>query len=112
MIAGEVLNRAALVEWYRRNRERTASIFALVNPAAFHDRPIPLRHPFAFYEGHIPAFSFLVLNERGLQQEPLNPSLERVFERGIDPGSLDEARRHERADWPDRAGGCRIRSGV
>ena len=102
MIAGEVLNRAALVEWYRRNRERTASIFALVNPAAFHDRPIPLRHPFAFYEGHIPAFSFLVLNERGLQQEPLNPSLERFFERGIDPGSLDEARRHERADWPDR----------
>ena len=103
MIAGEVLNRAALVEWYRRNRERTASIFALVHPAAFHDRPIPLRHPFAFYEGHIPAFSFLVLNERGLQQEPLNQSLERLFERGIDPGSLDEARRHERAEWPDRA---------
>ncbi len=103
MIAGEVLNRAALIEWYRRNRERTASIFALVDPEAFHERPIPLRHPFAFYEGHIPAFSFLVLNERGLGQEALDPAFERLFERGIDPGSLDEARRHERADWPDRA---------
>jgi len=103
MIAGTVLDRAALMERYRRNRLRTAEIFALVNDGAFYDRPIPLRHPFAFYEGHIPAFSFLVLNERGLGQDPLDPTFERLFERGIDPGSLDEARRHERRDWPARA---------
>ena len=90
------------MEWYRRNRERTASVFALVDPAAFYDRPIPLRHPFAFYEGHIPAFSFLTLNERGLTEAPIDPKFERLFERGIDPGSLDEAKRHDRGDWPDR----------
>jgi formylglycine-generating enzyme required for sulfatase activity len=61
-----------------------------------------LRHPFAFYEGHIPAFSFLVLNERGLREAPIDPALERIFERGIDPGSLTEAHHHERTDWPDR----------
>jgi gamma-glutamyl hercynylcysteine S-oxide synthase len=103
MIASDVLNRAALMERYRRNRERSASLFALVDDRAFYDRPIPLRHPFAFYEGHIPAFSFLVLNERGLREPSINPQFERLFERGIDPGSLDEARRHERTDWPDRA---------
>ncbi|MGA8099058.1 MAG: SUMF1/EgtB/PvdO family nonheme iron enzyme [Candidatus Cybelea sp.] len=90
------------MEWYRRNRERTAAIFGLIDADAFYDRAIPLRHPFAFYEGHIPAFSFLTLNERGLGEAPLDAKLERLFERGIDPGNLDEARRHDRADWPDR----------
>jgi gamma-glutamyl hercynylcysteine S-oxide synthase len=75
----------------------------LVDDDAFYDRPIPLRHPFAFYEGHVPAFSFLTLNERALDETPIDPVLERLFERGIDPGSLDEARRHGRSDWPDRA---------
>jgi gamma-glutamyl hercynylcysteine S-oxide synthase len=74
----------------------------LIHDDAFYDRPIPLRHPFAFYEGHIPAFSFLTLNERGLGEEPIDPTLERLFERGIDPASLNDARRHERTDWPDR----------
>ena len=97
------LNRGALVEWYRRNRERSAQIFALVDDAAFAQRPIPLRHPFIFYEGHLPAFNFLTLNERALGQEPIDPALERLFERGIDPGSAQAAQAHERADWPSRA---------
>ncbi|MGB8909449.1 MAG: SUMF1/EgtB/PvdO family nonheme iron enzyme [Candidatus Cybelea sp.] len=90
------------MDWYRRNRERTAAIFGLIGADAFYDRAIPLRHPFAFYEGHIPAFSFMTLNERGLGEIPLDSKLERLFERGIDPGNLDEARRHDRSDWPDR----------
>lgn len=96
------LDRDALAAWYRRNRERSAHLFGLVDTAAYYSRPIPLRHPFAFYEGHLPAFSFLVLNERALRQTPLDPNLEKLFERGIDPGSLDSARSHERADWPSR----------
>jgi formylglycine-generating enzyme required for sulfatase activity len=102
MIASVSLNRAKLLEWYRRNRERSATLFALIDNEAFYDRPIPLRHPFAFYEGHIPAFSFLTLNERGLGEEPIDAGLERLFERGIDPGSLGEAQRHNRQDWPSR----------
>jgi gamma-glutamyl hercynylcysteine S-oxide synthase len=61
-----------------------------------------LRHPFAFYEGHIPAFSFLTLNARGLGEPSIDPRFERLFERGIDPATLDDARRHDRVDWPDR----------
>jgi gamma-glutamyl hercynylcysteine S-oxide synthase len=103
MISAVGLDRSSLLDWYRRNRRRTAELFALVRDEAFYDRPIPLRHPFAFYEGHIPAFSFLTLNVRGLGEPSIDPVLERLFERGIDPGSLAEARRLERADWPLRS---------
>lgn len=96
------LDRKALSAWYGRNRERSAQLFGLVDPAAYSSRPIPLRHPFVFYEGHLPAFSFLVLNERALGQSPVDARLERLFERGIDPSSTDAARAHDRADWPAR----------
>jgi formylglycine-generating enzyme required for sulfatase activity len=32
----------------------------------------------------------------------LNPEFERLFERGIDPSDLTDAKRHERGAWPDR----------
>ncbi len=97
------LDRSALIDWYRRNRERSAQLFALIDDDAFRARPIPLRHPFIFYEGHLPAFSFLTLNERALGQAPIDLAYEKLFERGIDPGSTDAARAHERGDWPSRA---------
>ncbi|HEY8296835.1 MAG TPA: SUMF1/EgtB/PvdO family nonheme iron enzyme [Candidatus Baltobacteraceae bacterium] len=101
--ATPALDRPLLADWYRRNRARSAQIFALIDPAAYYARPIPLRHPFAFYEGHIPAFSFLTFNERALGEAPVDPLLEKLFERGIDPGSLTDANRHERRDWPQKA---------
>ena len=97
------LNRSALIDWYRRNRERSAQLFALVDEAAFLQRPISLRHPFVFYEGHLPAFSFLTLNERALGQAPIDPAFEKLFERGIDPDSDNAARALGRTDWPSRA---------
>ncbi|HVA26536.1 MAG TPA: SUMF1/EgtB/PvdO family nonheme iron enzyme [Candidatus Baltobacteraceae bacterium] len=96
------LDRAALVDWYRRNRKRSARLFSLVDEALYERRPIALRHPFVFYEGHLPAFSFLTLNERALGEAPLDPALEALFERGIDPSSPEAARAHERSAWPDR----------
>jgi gamma-glutamyl hercynylcysteine S-oxide synthase len=97
------LERDALVEWYRRNRERSAHLFALIDDAAFYERPIPLRHPFIFYEGHFPAFSFVTLNVRGLGEDPVDAEHEQLFQRGIDPGSMDAARTHDRSDWPSRS---------
>jgi formylglycine-generating enzyme required for sulfatase activity len=97
------LDRQALIERYRQNRRRSAEIFSFVSDEAFYSRPIPLRHPFAFYEGHLPAFSFLTLNERALGEPAIDPHLEKLFQRGIDPGSLTDARQHERNDWPTRA---------
>ncbi len=96
------LDREALSGWYRRNRVRSAQLFGLVDPQAYYSRPIPLRHPFAFYEGHLPAFSFLVLNERALGETPLDADIERLFERGIDPASADEAKSHDPHGWPSR----------
>ncbi|HTX60028.1 MAG TPA: SUMF1/EgtB/PvdO family nonheme iron enzyme [Verrucomicrobiae bacterium] len=101
-LAAPALDRASLRDWYRRNRRRSAELFATIAPEAFADRPIPLRHPFVFYEGHLPAFSFLTLCERALGEAPLDRDLERLFERGIDPGSLDDAARHARDAWPSR----------
>lgn len=94
------IDRQMLVEWYRRNRQRSAYLFGLIDEGAMYERPIPLRHPFVFYQGHLPAFSFLTLNERGLGESPLDPHYEKLFERGIDPATLDDAKRHERQDWP------------
>jgi len=96
----ETLDRAALLDWYRRNRERSAQLFALVDDAALTTRPIPLRHPFVFYQGHLPAFSFLTLNERALGEKPIDPALEKLFERGIDPSSAAAALAHDRSQWP------------
>lgn len=100
--SGPQLDREYLADWYRRNRERSAQLFALIDPQTYYSRPIPLRHPFAFYEGHLPAFSFLTVNERALREEPVDPKYEKLFERGIDPGSADAARAHERHDWPTK----------
>lgn len=97
------LDRSALLDWYNRNRERSAHLFALIDDAAYFDRPIPLRHPFIFYEGHLPAFSFITLNQRALGEASIDPAYERLFQRGIDPGSKREARAHDRSDWPARA---------
>lgn len=103
MTATPTLDRERAVAWYLRNRERSERIFGLVAEDAFERRPIPLRHPFVFYEGHLPAFSYRTLNEAGLGEPPLDARLERLFERGIDPSSLDAAHRAERSDWPSRA---------
>jgi len=97
-----LLDRAALVDRYRAGRARSAALFASIAPAAYYDAPIPLRHPFVFYEGHLPGFAYLVLHERALHGEPIDPRLELLFERGIDPGSIDLAGRHRRSDWPER----------
>ena len=96
-----LLDRAALVDRYRAGRARTAGIFASIAPSAYYEAPIPLRHPFVFYEGHLPGFAYLVLHERALHGSPIDPKLELLFERGIDPATADHT--HRRSDWPVRS---------
>ena len=102
VVAG-ALDRGALIARYRGGRARSASLFASVAREAYYDAPIPLRHPFVFYDGHLPAFAYLVLHERALGGAPIDAALEALFERGIDPAGLEAAARHRRDDWPDRA---------
>ncbi|HET7695418.1 MAG TPA: SUMF1/EgtB/PvdO family nonheme iron enzyme [Vicinamibacterales bacterium] len=92
------------VEQYRRNRARTETIFDLIAPDAYYSRPIALRNPIVFYEGHLPAFSVIAFLRRGLGLPPVDARLERLFERGIDPDSAESAVPRSGAStvWPSR----------
>jgi iron(II)-dependent oxidoreductase len=87
----EMLDREAAIAWYRRNRERSRTLFDLIagdgaaEDGAYYKRPIALRHPIVFYEGHLPAFSFNTLVKKGLGGQSIDPRLEALFARGIDP---------------------------
>src|SRR5690349_12407255 len=92
------------VEQYRRNRARTETLFDLIAPDAYYTRPIALRNPIVFYEGHIPAFSVIAFLRRGLGRPPVDARLEKLFERGIDPDSTESAVPRSGAStvWPSR----------
>ena len=95
------LNRDALIAWYRHNRERSRVIFDLLADEAYYAQPIALRHPIVFYEGHLPAFSFNTLVKRALGDISIDPRLESLFARGIDPS--DETAAGPTLQWPTRA---------
>ena len=98
------VDRQRLIDWYQRNRERSRGLFDLLDPAAYYTRPIALRNPIVFYEGHLPAFSVIALLKRGLGQPGVDARMEQLFERGIDPDSIDEAVPRSGAGtiWPSR----------
>ena len=94
------LDRASLVTWCRRNRERS-QIFRSARRGRYYSQPIALRHPIVFYEGHLPAFSFNTLVKKGSAGRASTRGSSTLFARGIDP---DEWQRREalRAMWPSR----------
>src|SRR5258708_4610446 len=62
-----------------------------MEPSAYYSRPIALRNPIVFYEGHLPAFSVIAFLRRGLGLPAVDARLERLFERGIDPDTVASA---------------------
>jgi len=96
------LDRKALTSWYRANRARSRALFDSIAPEAYELRPIPLRHPFVFYDGHFSAFAFNVLHRRALGLGTHDPILEDLFNRGIDPADVASANALARNDWPER----------
>src|SRR5262245_6155474 len=98
------IDRPSVVEWYQRNRARTRAIFDLIDPSAYYSRPIALRNPIVFYEGHLPAFSVIAFLRRGLGHPPVDARLEKLFERGIDPETTESAvpRSGAETTWPSR----------
>src|SRR5260221_7618881 len=100
------IDRSDLVARYRRNRERSRALFGLlIDEDAHYSRPIPLRHPVVFYEGHVPAFSFNTLVKNALGEAGIDPKLEALFARGIAPPTdlspADDTARN-REQWPSR----------
>src|SRR5690606_4016798 len=101
----DIADRQGLLAWYDRNRARRAEIFDMVDDEAYYTRPIALRNPIVFYEGHIPAFSLNTLVKNGLGKPGVDGRLEQLFARGIDPHEItgDRAARGNEADhWPTR----------
>ncbi len=81
---------------------RTEEIFTLVSPSAYYDRPIPLRHPINFYEGHLAAFLWNTLFGKILGATSIKPKFDRLFERGIDPIDQQAANAKNISQWPSR----------
>jgi iron(II)-dependent oxidoreductase len=100
-VAVSPLDRRRLADWYVGNRARSRQLFNLLSPEAYFTRPIALRHPIVFYEGHLPAFSFNTLVKRGLGGASIDANLERLFARGIDPHESQHGT-PSAATWPSR----------
>src|SRR5213594_2229471 len=96
------LDRPPLIDWYRRNRARSRALFDLVDDEAYYTKPIALRHPIVFYEGHLPAFSFNTLVKKALGGASIDARLESLFARGIDPSDESAAGTRPELQWPTR----------
>jgi formylglycine-generating enzyme required for sulfatase activity len=97
------LDRERLIAWYRANRARTAELFGWIDPSVYDVAPIALRHPFVFYDGHIPAFSFNTLVRNALGRPSIDRALEDLFERGIDPSVSSDPASLRTLPWPTHA---------
>ena len=93
--------RASLLDRFDRARRFTATLFDLVTDEAYYQRPIALRNPIVFYEGHISAFAVNALLKAALGQHGIDDELERLFARGIDPED-ETALGGGAAAWPSR----------
>jgi gamma-glutamyl hercynylcysteine S-oxide synthase len=93
--------RDELVARYRAGRAKSRELFSIVAPQAFYERPIALRNPIVFYEGHLPAFCVNTLVKLALGRPGIDERLETLFARGIDPE--DESAVSSPTDlWPSR----------
>jgi ergothioneine biosynthesis protein EgtB len=98
----DTYDRDALTDWYLRNRRRSQDLFDMLAPETYYARPIALRNPIVFYEGHLPAFSANTLLRRGLGVDGIDDHLDRLFARGIDPDDEASATPRVVATWPAR----------
>jgi ergothioneine biosynthesis protein EgtB len=80
--------------------ERSDRLFCLLGEDAWLEQPIPLRQPFLFYLGHLPAFAWNHLGRGLLGRPAFRADFDSLFERGIDPVGVDAY--VPRASWPER----------
>jgi ergothioneine biosynthesis protein EgtB len=82
-------------------RRRTDSMFDVISPAAFYERPIEARHRIIFYLGHLEVFDWNLIGRTSFGLKPLHQDFEQLFSFGIDP--LDNLPHDKASDWPDIA---------
>jgi ergothioneine biosynthesis protein EgtB len=79
---------------------RTDALFDLLAPGALGAQPIPLRQPFIFYLGHLPAFAWNQVGRGVLGRPSFDPTFDALFARGIDPMEGDGFRSAPASAWP------------
>ena len=94
------MTRSEIIERYRASRRRTAGVFTIPKPEAYYDRPIALRNPVVFYEGHLPAFNVNTLLKLTFGERGIDEHYEELFARGIDPETPDGVSSADQ--WPSR----------
>jgi iron(II)-dependent oxidoreductase len=100
--AAPALDRGRILDRFTRIRARTRALFDVLDDSLYYTRPIALRNPVVFYEGHLPAFAVNTLIKRGLGRRGVDEHLEQIFERGIDPESEATAVARGNPAWPSR----------
>lgn len=96
------LNRTDVRKRFLEARQRTRAMFDMLDEAVYYERPIALRNPVVFYEGHIPAFAVNTLIKKALGRPGIDEHLELIFARGIDPDSEATAVARGNPAWPSR----------
>ncbi len=79
---------------------RSDELFGLIRDERLLAKPIVWRHPFLFYVGHLPAFSWNQICGGILKWQSLNPHFDELFCRGIDP-DVDTGECHWHPEIPD-----------
>jgi ergothioneine biosynthesis protein EgtB len=85
---------------FRSAWARSDQLFSLIRDDRLMAKPIVWRHPFIFYVGHLPAFSWNQICGGILEWESCNPRFDELFCRGIDP-DVDTGECHWHPDVPD-----------
>jgi len=96
------VDRAAVLDRFRAVRARTRAMFNLLDESVYYERPVPLRNPVVFYEGHLPAFAVNTLIKGALGRPGIDAGLEAIFARGIDPATEATAIARGNPAWPAR----------
>ena len=90
-----------LAQMLTHARAGTDTLFGLVRPGAFYERPIPERHRIIFYLGHLEAFDWNLLSQAA-GVPSISPEFDHLFAFGIDP-KPGQTQQDERSDWPEIA---------
>jgi ergothioneine biosynthesis protein EgtB len=101
--ATSLVHRPAALDRFRHIRARTRMMFDLLDESVYYERPIALRNPLVFYEGHLPAFAVNTLVKKALGMPGIDAHLEDIFARGIDPETEAAATARGNPAWPSRA---------